>query len=163
MPCGTSSATCRCFVSCTLNMHNDKVDKLTFTVVCNVQFIVSSFFAAYPNMHEFCLSSGLSHYSAIPYVFQVRWLSYHVQMDRAVLHHCVQTQSCSTCATYLFLVCSHDGLYQCSHVEEQTQLYCYYLRVLKAIVAASLFYVGSSKHPMSLLLGTLHVLHPFFM
>ena len=97
------------------------------------------------------------------FVFQLHWLSYHVLMDRAVLHHCVQTQSCSTCATYLFLVCSHDGLYQCSHVEEQTQLYCYYLRVFKAIVAASLFYVGSSEHLMFLLLGTLHVLHPFFM
>ena len=62
MPCGILSATCRCLVSFTLDVHNDEVDKLTFTVVCNVQFIVSSFFAAYlihVNMHEFCLSSGL--------------------------------------------------------------------------------------------------------
>ena len=53
MPCGISSATCRCLVSFTLDVHNDKVDKLTFTVVCNVQFIVSSFFAAYPNTCEY--------------------------------------------------------------------------------------------------------------
>ena len=35
-----SSATCRCLVSFTLDVHNDKVDKLTFTVVCNVQFFL---------------------------------------------------------------------------------------------------------------------------